>query len=70
MDGGASMSATFKPGHKHQLNLTMGLETLVFFGNKVTLRSIDWLVSVKTLNNDYKTLHAHGWNEEMWVHKK
>jgi hypothetical protein len=61
VNGGASTSATFKPGHTsiHSV-LPWGIETLVLFGNKRASRSGDWLVSVETQNNDYKTLHAHG----------
>jgi hypothetical protein len=71
VDGGALMNATFKPGHTSiNLVLPWGIETLVLFGNKRASRLTNWLVSVETHDNDYKTLHAHSWNEETQVHKK
>jgi hypothetical protein len=60
VDGGASMNATFKPRHT-SINwiLPWGIETLVLFGNKGASRLANWLVSVETHNNGYKTLYAH-----------
>ncbi len=71
VDGAALMSATFKPKHTNiNWASTWGIEMLVFFGNKRVSRSTDWLVNVEIHNNSYKTLYAHGWNEEMRVYKK
>jgi hypothetical protein len=71
MDGGALMSATFKPKHTN-INWVFpwGIETLVLFGNKRVSRSTNWLVSVEIHDNNCKTLHAHNWNEKTQVHKK
>jgi hypothetical protein len=68
--GGVSMSATFKPRHAsiHWV-LPWGIETLVHFEDEVASRSTNWLVSVETYNNNYKTLHAHNWNEKMWFYQ-
>jgi hypothetical protein len=71
VDGGASISATFKPGHTNtNWILPWGIEMLVIFGNKGVLKSTNWLVNVETHNNGCKTLHAHDWNEETRVPKK
>ncbi len=65
VNGGASTSATFKPGHTSiDWILPWGIETIVLFGNKRASRLVDWLVSVETQNNKFKTLHAHGQNEK------
>jgi hypothetical protein len=62
------MNATFKPRHTNiHWILPWGIETLVHFENKATSSSVDWLFSVETYNNSYKTLHAHNWNEETWI---
>ncbi len=42
---------------------------LVNVENEAASRLVDWLVSVETYNNSYKTLHAHNWNEETWVYQ-
>jgi hypothetical protein len=60
VDGGALTTATFKLGHT-SINwvLPRGIEILVFFENRRTLMSTNWLVSVNIHNNNCKTLHAH-----------
>jgi len=61
VNGGALTSAIFKLGHT-SINwvLPWGIENLVLFENKRTLRLTNWLVSVEINNNVCKTLHAHG----------
>ncbi len=70
VDGGVSMNDTFKPRHTsiHWI-LSWGIEVLVYFEDEMASRLTYWLVSVEIYNNSYKTLHAHNWNEEMWVYQ-
>jgi hypothetical protein len=66
VDGKVSTSATFKLRHT-SINwvLLWDIETLVLFRNKGALRLAGWLLSVEIHNKGYKTLHEHGWNEEI-----
>jgi hypothetical protein len=46
------------------------LKCWLYLETKRVSRLTNWLVSVEIHDNGYKTLRAHNWNEEMWVHKK
>jgi hypothetical protein len=50
--------------------LLWDIEPLVLFEDERALRLENWLVSVETHSNGYKTLHEHGWNEKTHVYKK
>ncbi len=71
VDGGSSTSPTFKLRHPNLYwIISWGIKTMIFLGYKGVLRSLDWLVGVKTHNHRCKTLHAYCQNEATQVYQK